>query len=132
MKKVLVSICGCLVLVGILSNVVFAASSTSYKFRLPTHGNRYTSSVTKPNRKTVGYNYASYVGWKGSGINCWVKDQSTGKQITSTSSYTNAGTVKMYYGPLGRNFYGHAVSMGIKTDLGTWHPCDVKGRFLAS
>ncbi len=49
MKKVAAIICGSLVSIGILSNVVFARSSTSYSFRLPATGTRYTGNVIKLN-----------------------------------------------------------------------------------
>lgn len=127
-KKTIRTLCITGAVVSILSSV--ATANVGYNFTLPTIGSKYTQYENKPDRGSVGHNYASYVGWSDT-INCWIDNDSRG-QLTTTASYSTAQTVNMYYsGSLGSDYYGHPVQMGIKTGPTTWHEIDVRGEFSA-
>ncbi|MBC2399248.1 hypothetical protein BD780_004189 [Clostridium tetanomorphum] len=120
----------CVLGIAMISKIAYAKGSVGYNFSLPTYGSRFTDSVTKDGRSSEACNEATYIGWSGSTINCWVKSQETGGRLTSEASYTGTGNVRMYYGGnLGSEYYGHSVSMGMKTSPGTLHPCDAIGKF---
>lgn len=116
-------------LVSVLSGVVYA--NVGYSFTLPSTGSKYTNFDRKQSREGVSYNNCNYVGWSDT-INCWVNNNG-GDQLTSTSSFSSSGRVKMYYpGGLGSDYYGHDVQMQIKTGKTVWHEINVNGEFDAN
>lgn len=125
-KRILMGTASLATSIFLFSNIVLA-STTSYKFRLPTVGTKYTSYATKQTNSGTLYNRVSYFGWSGSEIQCWAED-TNGGQVTSTSQYTGTGNVKMYMS----NPYDYKLKnlrMATKTASNTWHECDVQGVF---
>lgn len=63
----------CVLGIAMISKIAYAKGSVGYNFSLPTYGSRFTDSVTKDGRSSEACNEATYIGWSGSTINCWVK-----------------------------------------------------------
>lgn len=110
------------------SNAAYAAS-TDYNFQLPSRGSKTTNDVYKQTRGRATTNNATYVGWEGTEINCWVCSTDDDK-LSAKSSYSKPGSVSMYMdASLASDYIGHPVNMKIKTSTTTMHACDVRGSF---
>lgn len=107
--------------------IAYAQDAIYYNYTLPATSYIETPAVLKTNSDDYIDHYVLNIGWAGSGIN-WTAYDTENHPLTYQGWFNSTGKHSLDYKYRGNYLYHSKVCASMRTDMKTWHECDVFGK----